>query len=93
MLLVLKLPRADMDFSEKLSPDPLEKLFGCIRQHGRVNNNLTVPDVLKATQTLRVVNTVRLDDISNCCGRKRKFLECEDAGPLRKRKRIHTPSN
>ena len=60
-------------------------------QHGRANQNPTVAEALKSTQTLRVVDSVWVDDLtgSNCRGRKRKrkFLETEDCKPLPKRRK------
>ena len=38
--------------SEKLSQDPLEKIFGIQRQQGRSNENPTVAQFIKNTQTL-----------------------------------------
>ena len=60
-------------------------------QHGRANQNPTVAEALKSTQTLRVVDSVWVDDLtgSNCRGRKRKrkFLETKDCKPLPKRRK------
>ena len=39
---------------------PTEKFFGRIRQFGRVNDNPTVAEMVKSTQTLRVINSIRL---------------------------------
>lgn len=82
--------------SAHLNQDPLEKFFGRIWQFGGVNDNPTVAEMLKSTQALRVINSIRFDDITgNCRGRKWKGLEVEDikhAAPLRKRKRKRKPS-
>ena len=42
--------------SEKLSQDPLEKFFGCQCQKSRNNENSTVGEFVKNTQSLRVIN-------------------------------------
>ena len=77
--------------SDKINQDPLEKFFGRLHQHGRANQNPTVAEALKSTQTLRVVDSVWVDDLtgSNCRGRKRKskFLDTEDRKPLPKQRR------
>ena len=69
----------------------MKDFFGRLRQHGRANQNPTVAEALKSTQTLRVVDSVWVDDLtgSNCRGRKRKnkFLETEDCKPLPKRRK------
>ena len=75
--------------SDRVNQDPLEKHFGRLRQQGRANQNPTVAEALKSTQTLRVIDSVWIDDITgNCRGRrKRKFAEAEDSQPLPKRRR------
>lgn len=87
---ILKLPGVTSFLSVKLNQDPLEKFFGCIRQHGRVNDNPTVLQAMQSTQTLRVVNSLRFAAITgNCRGtkKKRKEVELEDVdAELSKRK-------
>ena len=80
--------------SEKLSQDPLEKFFGCQRQQGRSNENPTVAQFIKNTQSLRVINSIWLSDITgNCRGCKRKAYDLETVDlndlnkPLKKRQR------
>jgi len=77
--------------SGKLNQDPLETFFGCIRQHGKVNDNPTVHESLKSVQALRVVNSIRFSSVTgNCRGtnRKVKALEEEEINQkLPKRKR------
>ena len=78
--------------SEKITQDPLEKFFGCQRQKGRSYENPTVADFLKNTQSLRVINSLGLDCVTNgnCRGTKRKVYDLEAAclnEPLQKRKR------
>ena len=90
--ILLKLPGVKSVLSGKLNQDPIEKFFGCIRQSGRVNDNPTVAEALKSTQTLRVVNAIRFSAITgNCRGTgKRKAVELEDIDkklPKRKRRK------
>ena len=91
--IVLKIPGVNVFLTDRLNQDPLEKFFGRLRQQGRTHQNPTVAEALKSTQTLRVIDSVWVDDItgSNCRGRKRKrkFLEAEDSKPLPKRRRRH----
>lgn len=90
---IFSLPGVSSFLSGKLNQDPLEKFFGCIRQHGRVNDNPTVCEALKSVQTLRVVNAIRFGTITgNCRGTnaKKKSLEVEDCDeklPKRKRRK------
>ena len=70
---ILKVPGVTVFLSVKLNQDPLEKFFGCIRQHGRVNDNPTVLQAMTATQTLRVANSLRFATITgNCRGASKK---------------------
>lgn len=89
--IVLQLPGVSFFLSDKLNQDPLEKFFGCIRQHGRVNNNPTIYEALKSTQTLRVINSIRVDSITgNCRGSKRPVsFDDLDIRPLPKRRRVY----
>ena len=78
--------------SGKLNQDPLENFFGCVRQAGKVNDNPTIGEALKTTQTFRVISAIRFSDvIGNCRGSKKKSLEVEDTdyAPLMKRKYVH----
>ena len=76
--------------SDKLNQ---ENLFGCIRQCGGVNDNPTIQEAMKSTQTLRVINSVKMDTCirGNCRGRsKRKrvsFEETDIEQPLPKRRK------
>lgn len=89
--IVLKIQGVQVFLSDRINQDPLEKFFGRLRQRGRTHQNPTVAEALKNVQTLRVVDTVWVDDLtgSNCRGRKRKrkFLEAEDCTELPKRRR------
>ena len=61
--------------SEKLSQEPLEKFFGCQRQHGATHENLTVAAFLKNTQSMRVINSIWVKDLTgNCRGCKQKVM-------------------
>lgn len=86
---ILKIPGVSVFLSEKVSQDPLEKHFGRLRQQGRTNENPTVVEALKSTQTLRVINGVWVDDITgNTRGKRKKFLDVaalDEKLPKRKR--------
>jgi hypothetical protein len=87
--LILNLPGVSAFMSGKLNQDPLEKFFSCVRQ---VNDNPTIGEALKTTQTFRVISAIRFSDvIVNCRGSKKKSLEVEDTdhAPLIKRKYMH----
>ena len=47
--------------SERISQDPVEKLFGRQRQRGAVNENPTVNEFLNNNQALRIVDSTRID--------------------------------
>ena len=74
--------------SEKLSQDALEQFFGCQRQCGRTNENPRVAEFLKNTQSIRVINSIWVKDITgNCQGCKRKSYDLESIDlnqPLKK---------
>ena len=73
--------------SAKLNQDMLEKHFGKLRQRGSTNDNPTVAEAMKNTQTIRVVNGIWVDDITgNCRGRKTK-LKFDPNETLCKRKK------
>lgn len=82
LLIVLKIQGVQVFVSDMINQDPLEKFFGRLRQRGRTHQDPTMAEALKNVQTLRVVDTVWVNDLtgSNCRGRKRKrkFLEAED---------------
>ena len=86
---ILKVPGVTVFLSVKLNQDPLEKFFGCIRQHGRVNDNPTVLQAMTASQTLRVANSLRFATITgNCRGasKKERVDDNDDTCKLPKRK-------
>ena len=86
---IFKIPGVSAFLSVNLNQDPLEKHFGLLRQRGSTNENPTVHEALKSTQTLRVINGISVDDITgNCRGQRKRFLEPESFNtPLPKRKR------
>ena len=74
--LILRLPGVSAFMSGKLNQDPLETFFGCVRQSGRVNDNHTVAEIIKSTQTFQVSNTIRFSDVKgNCRGNKKNVLK------------------
>lgn len=92
--IILQIPGVSFFLSDKLNQDPLENFFGCIRQHGGVNDNPTIFEAMKSTQTLRVINSIKLDASirGNCRGRsKRKRFSYEEDDiemPLPKRRNV-----
>ena len=80
--------------SEKLCQDLLEGFFGCQRQCGRTNENPTVCQFLKNTQSICVINSICVDEITgNCHGCKRKSYDLEYVDlnqPLKKRHRHYS---
>ena len=90
---LFKLKGVNCFLSEKLSQDPLEKFFGCQRQTGRANENPTASEFIKNTQSLRVISSICIADITgrgNCRGSKRKAYDLESVEldkPIKKRKR------
>lgn len=82
---VMSIPGVSIFLSAKLNQDILEKHFGIIRQKGSSNDNPTVSEALKSTQTVRVINSIWMDDIvGNCRGQKVKF-DVDPNAPLNKR--------
>ena len=86
--IVFKIPGV---MTEKLSQDPLEKFFGCQRQQGNTNDNPKVHEFLTNTQSLRVIDSINVHQISgNYRGTKRKHYDLETfdlSRPLQRRKR------
>ena len=70
--LILSQPGVKYFLSEKLCQDPLEKLFGCLRQRGKSNDNPMLNELFKGTQALRVIGDINVKAIAgNCRGKKR----------------------
>ena len=91
---IFKIEGVTSFLSEKLSQDPLEKFFGVQRQRGRTNENPNVSEFLNNTQSIRVINTIWIKDITgNCRGCKRRSYDLESVNlsdlnqPLKKRRR------
>ena len=87
--IILKISGVTFFLSDKLNQDPLENFFGCVRQHGSANTNPTIMVAMKSSQTLRVINSIKIDGVlrGNCRGRKRFSLDDMDLDPLPKRRR------
>jgi len=70
--IILSQPGVKYFLSEKLCQDPLEKLFGCLRQRGKANDNPMLNEVFKGTQALHVIGDINVKAIAgNCRGKKR----------------------
>lgn len=87
----MSIPDVNVFFSSKLNQDLLEKHFGRLRQRGSSNDNPTVAEAVKSTQTIRVVNGIWVDDITgNCRGQKETKYASDPNEPLCKRRKIAT---
>ena len=93
---IFKIPGVTLFFSNRLSQDPVEKLFGQQRQRGSSNDNPNANQFLKNTQTIRVINTTCLnirgnfrgtDKASTLQGQQMSIAGKENK-PLPKRRRI-----
>lgn len=62
------IPGVESFLSRRLSQDPLEQFFGCIRQRGGVHDNPNESEFLLNTQVLRVVNSCKPIGKGNCRG-------------------------
>ena len=89
--MTISLSGVEVFLSDRINQDPLKKHFGRLRQQGHTNQNPTVAEALKNTETLRVVDSVWLDITGNRRGRKRKFILTDDNQPVPK-KRQRRPS-
>ena len=89
---IFSLPDVKVFLSEKLCQHPLEKIFGCQRQRGGVNENPTAQHIYSNTQALRVINGLCHDVRGNCRGLKRQVaIDWEkESTPLPKCKRSRT---
>ena len=67
ILHIFKIKGVTSFLSEKLSQDPLEKFFGCQRQRGATNENPTVAEFLKNTQSMQVINSIWVKDLTGNC--------------------------
>lgn len=87
------IPGVSSFLSGKINQDPLEKFFGCQRQRGRVNENPSVAEFVKNTQSLRVIGNVCRDAVKgNCRGQRKRqsgviMVDKENSEPLKKRRR------
>ena len=90
-----KIPGVSSFLSAKINQDPLEKFFGMQRQAGRANQNPTVSEFIKNTETFRVISSIWIDDVlGNCRGQKSNETEFHAAmQPLKKRSKKRHKSN
>ena len=92
---LFKIPDVCGFLSYVINQDPLEKYFGIQRQSGKSNENPTVFQFIKNSDTIRVIRSIWIDDIiGNCRGHNTKqHMDFEAAKqPLKKRKRKRTKS-
>lgn len=89
--IIFSIPGVTCFLTEKLSQDPLEKFFGCQRQQGRTNDNPSISEFYKNTQSLRIIDSINIHEVTgNCRGTKRKSYDLESVNlnrSLKKRKR------
>lgn len=85
----MKLPGATCFFSSRINQYPLEKFSGMQRQSQKANENPTVAEFIKNTETFRIISSIWVDSITgNCRGRRSKEIDLVAAKqPLRKRQR------
>lgn len=62
-------PGVKVFLSERLTQDPLEKLFGTQRQRGRAHENPSVKEFCQNTEALRVINSFCVDPVKGNCQR------------------------
>ena len=87
---IMEIPDVTIFLSSKLNQDILEKHFGKLRQKGSTNDNPTVAEAIKSTETIRIVDGIWLDDITgNCRGRKTEFQHDMPNQPLCKRRKVN----
>ena len=60
---VFKIPQVSCFLSNRICQDPLEKYFGMQRQAGATNDNPTVLQFTKNSDTLRLVGNMWFDDV------------------------------
>jgi hypothetical protein len=72
--------------SNHLCQDPLENYFGCQRQKGGTNNNPTVQEYFKNTESLRVIDSFCRKPARGNCRGEVETISIEDCNPLAKRK-------
>ena len=90
---IFKIPGVNVFLSERLSQDPLEKFFGCIRQRGKSHENPNMQQFCKGSQALRIINgTCGFVSKGNCRGNKTSVDWEKENRPLPRRKRLRLVS-
>jgi len=87
---VFTIPGVKEFLSNRICQDPLEKYFGMQRQVGKSNDNPTVLEFSKNSDTIRLVGNMWFDDARGNCRRStsiKQSIEDTKHLPLRKRKR------
>ena len=87
---IFKIPGVSCFLSNRICQDPLEKYFGMQRQCGGTNDNPTVRDFAKNSDTLRLVGNMWFDDAHGNCRKSnstKQSIEDTKHLPIRKRKR------
>ncbi len=68
---IFTIPGVTVFCSNRICQDQLENFLGQQRQRGRVNENPNIPEFIKNTQALRIVNTTCCTVRGNCRGAKK----------------------
>ena len=87
---IFKIPGVKCFLSNRICQDPLEKYFGMQRQSGGTNDNPTVMEFAKNSDTLRLVGNMWFDDAKGNCRKSnsiKQSIEDTKVLPLRKRQR------
>jgi len=85
---VFKIPGVTCFLSNRICQDPLEKYFGMQRQYGGTNDNPTIMDFAKNSDTLRLVGNMWFNDAHDNCRKSsniKQSIEDTKHLPLRKR--------
>ncbi|XP_065895609.1 uncharacterized protein [Dysidea avara] len=87
---IFKIPGVTCFLSNRICQDPLEKYFSMQCQSGATNDNPTVHQFVKNSDTIRLVGNMWFEDTHGNCRKSssiKQFIEYTKCLPLRKRKR------
>ena len=88
------IPGVTSFLSHHICQDPIEKFFGRQRQCGRVNENPSVLQFLNNNQTLRVVDSIKIETVKgNTRGLSSTSVIDSNSEPLPKRRRCSQKPN
>ena len=87
---IFSIPGVTCFLSNRICRDPLEKYFGMQRQSGGTNDNPTVMEFAKNSDTLRLIGNMWFDDSRGNCRKSntvKQSIEDTKVLPLRKQQR------